>query len=257
MNSPTHRLVATGASNLARMALPLVQAMRDRTRGEVEVHFALGRGRSYGVRSSLLGRGLGGLVHSRMWDSLANAPRMPTTALLTDVGNDLLYGVRTDTTLQWAETCVHRLAASADEVIVLGLPLARIRNLRAWQFGLVRRVLVPGSRLTLDGAMAGSTELEHGLRAIAARHGARFVELPLSWYGFDPVHVQRRHWRTAARSWLGVREETLTNGPRVDGAMAQLRFLFAAPDERMWFGRARRTPQPAVRLRCGSSISLW
>lgn len=252
-----HRLVATGASNLARLALPLLEAMRAKVGGEVDAHFALGRGRSYGVRSSLLGRGLGGIVHSRLWNELGRLPRTPTTALLADVGNDLLYGVRTDTTLQWAETCVQRMRQCADDVVVLGLPLARIQLLRAWQFGFVRRVLVPGSRLTLEGAIAGSHELEDGLRAIASRQGARFVELPLAWYGFDPVHVRRRHWRAAARAWLDVPPDARAPGSRVDGALARLRFLFAAPDERMWFGRTHRTAQPVRRFARGSTVSLW
>lgn len=81
----SHRLVAVGASNLARLALPLLDAARARCGGAVEAWFALGRGRSFGLRSRLLGRGLGSIRDSGQWERLPHLPPAPTTALLMDV----------------------------------------------------------------------------------------------------------------------------------------------------------------------------
>lgn len=257
MDPTPSRLVCVGASNLARMALPLLAAARARSGGPVEAHMALGRGRSFGVRSSLLGRGLDGIRHSALWPLLPTLPACPTTAVLLDVGNDLLYGLAPPTILGWVDELLQRLGAAAEERHVVGLPLAAIDRLRPWQFRLVRSVLFPPSRLTFADARTMSQELHDGLRTLAARHGATFHELPLAWYGFDPVHVRRRCWRDATHAWLGVPQAAVEPSPPVAGTLTQLRFLFAAPHARTWFGRPQHGRQPARRWSDGSSLSLW
>jgi hypothetical protein len=251
------RLLCVGASNLARMALPLLAAARARAGGPVEAHLALGRGRSFGVRSSLLGRGLDGIRHSALWPLLPTLPTAPTTAVLLDVGNDLLYGFSPPAILGWVDEVLQRLAAAASERHVVGLPLAAIDRLRPWQFRLVRSVLFPPSRLTFADARSMSQQLHDGLRTLAARHGATFHELPLASYGFDPVHVRRSCWQRAVRSWLEVPDDAAEPTPPVAGTFAQLRFLFAAPNARTWFGRPQHGRQPARRWADGSSLSLW
>lgn len=254
------RLLCVGASNLARMALPLLAAARARAGGPVEAHMALGRGRSFGVRSSLLGRGLDGIRDSALWPllpTLPAVPAVPTTAVLLDVGNDLLYGFSPPAILGWVDEVLQRLAAAASERHVVGLPLAAIDRLRPWQFRLVRSVLFPPSRLTFADARSMSQELHDGLRGLTARHGATFHELPLAWYGFDPVHVRRRCWRDATRAWLAVPSDAEEPSPPVAGSLAQARFLFAAPNARTWFGRPQHGRQPARCWADGSSLSLW
>jgi hypothetical protein len=253
--SAAHRLVAVGASNLARMALPLLDAARAGHGAPVEAWFALGRGRSFGLRSQLLGRGLGSIRDSGLWERLPHLPPAPTTALLMDVGNDLLYGVEVPRILTWVEHVLLRLCATATERVVVGLPIAAIRSLPAWRFRLVRTLLVPGSRLTHTQALGGSEQLHDQLHALAKRHDARFHTPEPQWYGLDPVHVRRRHWREAARSWLGV--EAPDAAPPCDGSAARFRCLMAAPHERTWFGHTTRTPQPVRRYLDGSSLSLW
>lgn len=247
-----HRLVAVGASNLARLALPLLEAARSRHAGAVEAHFVLGRGRSFGLRSSLLGRGLAGIRDSELWRRLPDLPPLPTTALLMDVGNDLLYGVEVPRIVDWVEEVFGQLRAVAGECHVVGLPLASIRRLPAWRFQLVRTLLVPASRLTHARCLAASEQLQEALRRLATASAARFHEPPEHWYGLDPVHVRRRHWRAACSTWLQA-----DGHARDPGTLAHLRFLFAAPAERTWFGRTTRTGQPVHRWPDGSSVSLW
>ena len=251
------RLLAVGASNLARLALPLLAAARASAGGPVEAHCALGRGRSYGLRSSLLGRGLPSIRASGLWTQLPQLVPAKTTALLLDVGNDLLYGVAPPQILAWVDEVLQRLAAAAERRVVVGLPVATIARLPAWRFQLVRRILVPSSRLTFAAAREGSEVLNAGLRTLASRHGATFAALPADWFGFDPVHVQRRHWRTAVRQWLDVPDDRSEPQPTVAGALAQWRFLGAAPHERSWFDRTTNTAQPVRSWRDGSTLSLW
>lgn len=250
------RLLATGASNLARLALPLLDAARAAAGGPIEAHFALGRGRAYCVSSRLLGRGLGDLVNAPLWPALAGASRAPTTALLMDVGNDLLYGVPVPRILAAVDTVLGRFAAMGARIVIQGLPIAAIEALPRWRFGLVKRLLVPRSPLTWQQAIDGSRQLEEGLAARAHRHDATFHAPRREWYGLDPVHVRRRYQVAAAAEWLG-RGTAPVPEPACDGTLAQLRLLLAAPAERSWFGRVRRHPQPSRQWPCGTTLSLW
>jgi hypothetical protein len=249
-----HRFVAVGASNLTRMALALLDAARAVAGGPVEAHMALGHGRSYGQPSRVLGRGLGSIVDSPLWSTMATAPKLPTTALLMDVGNDLMYGSDVARILGWVDRTLMQLTAFADRLVVVGLPLPAIEKLGAFRFGMVRRILVPGSPLTLATAKSGSASLHAGLTERAAALGATFHAPPDDWYGIDPIHIRRRWIRRAAAAWLGDEGVPIQ---RCDGMLARWRFLLAAPAERSWFGRARRREQPARTWPDGSSLSLW
>jgi hypothetical protein len=255
MTAPARRLVAVGASNLARMALALIDAERACAAGPVHADMALGRGRSYGMPSRLLGRGLDGIRRSRLWAQPASIPRAATTALLMDVGNDLLYGAAPPQILAWADETLARLCDRAARVVVVGLPIAAVRLLPPWRFHVVRRVLVPSSRLSYAAARDGCEQLHDGLRALAAARGARFCEQPLAWFGLDPMHVRRSRWRDAADAWLDA--PTVAVPAPLDTHAHRLGLLFAAPDERRWFGRTTRTPQPARRYADGSALALW
>jgi len=256
-NAAPVRLLATGASNLARMALPLLAAARARAAGPVEGHLVLGRGRSYGVRSNLLGRGLCGIRHAALWERLPTLPPADTTALLLDVGNDLLYGFAPPEILGWVDEVLQRLVAVAAHRHMVGLPLAAIERVGPRRFVLVRSVLFPKSRLQHTDALATSRALHDGLRTLATRHGATFHEPELACYGLDPVHVRRSLWTDVTRRWLGVAATALEPAPSVDGPLARWRFLAAAPHERSWFGRTVQHAQPVRRWHDGSSLSLW
>ena len=69
------------------------------------------------------------------------------------------------------------------------------------------------------------------------------------------MHVRRKRWRDAAAAWL----EGPTAGAQtpLDTHAHRLGLLLAAPDERRWFGRTTRTPQPARRYADGSALALW
>ncbi len=250
---PPRRLVALGASNLARVALALLDAAR--ADGPVEAHMALGRGRSFGLWSSLLGRRLPGIDGCGLWNALAAAPPARCTAIVTDVGNDVLYGVEVDRVLAWVGAALARLSATGARCVVAGLPLDSLRDLGNLRFVIVRSVLVPSCRLSLREVLARAERLDTGLRRLAAEHAAEFVTPRRAWYGADPVHAKRRLWPEVAASWLGNR-----GAPPpvpVDGSVARWRFLFARPAERVLFGSRQTREQPVRRWRDGTTLSLW
>ena len=103
------RVVALGASNLTRGLHTVVSTARAAWGPGVEVLGALGHGRSYGVDSRLVVRTLPGILQSGLWSALESLPPAATRGLVTDVGNDILYGFTAPTILEWVEESVDRL----------------------------------------------------------------------------------------------------------------------------------------------------
>lgn len=255
MTPPPPRLIALGASNLTRGFLALADVARADAGGPVEILAALGRGRSYGMPSRMLGRGLCGIDDCELWTALGRSPRRAGTALLMDVGNDILYGSEVARILHWVESALVRLSAHAEHLIVAGLPVANLERLGPARFALLRTVLVPGCRLSLAQAEERARSLEQGLQELAARHRASFRPLRSEWYGLDPLHFLRRARRDAFASLLGASD--VVPAVRHDRLPAQIRFLASAPSRRWWFGHETRTPQPALRWHDGTSAALY
>lgn len=246
------RVVLLGASNLKR-GFP--QALsRLRGAGPVEVLAALGHGRSYGTWSSLAWvRRLPGIVQCGLWEELEQRPPLPTVALVTDVGNDLLYGAPVPRIAGWVGTCLERLAGQRAELVVGLLPLASLEKVSPVRYHLVRQILFPGRRAAPWSAMLDrARELNERLRRLGLEHGARLVEPSPSWYGIDPIHV-RRNMRSQA--WNEMFDHPLLP-PEGEPAGGGRLPLFGAAELRL-FGVPLRNPQPVCRLKDGSTVALY
>jgi hypothetical protein len=143
------RVVALGASNLTRGFQTVVSTARNAWGPQVEVLAALGHGRSYGAHSRLAFRGLPGILDSGLWPELKSRPGMATRALVTDVGNDILYGLSAEQTLAWVEEAIRRLRRFTQDIVLTDLPLFSIRRLSNRKFLVFRSILVPSCRLPL------------------------------------------------------------------------------------------------------------
>ena len=254
---PALRVVLLGASNL-KMGFPRVLArLRGAAGGPVEVLAALGHGRSYGMWSRLAWvRQLPGIVQCGLWEQLERRPPLPTVAVVTDVGNDLLYGAPVPAIAGWIGTCLERLARHEAELVVGLLPLASLENLSAFRYHLVRQILFPGRRAAPWSAVLDSArELNERLRRLGLEHGARLVEPSPSWYGMDPIHVRRSMRRQA---WNEILRHPLLAGEGRSGDQppgGRLP-LFGAAELRL-FGVPLRNPQPVCRLKDGSTVALY
>jgi hypothetical protein len=86
---------------------------------------------------------------------------------------------------------------------------------------------------------------------------AVIVKPSATWYGFDPIHIRRTRGARVWREILGLWS------PESEAAHARLslaRWIAVRrmrPLERTMWGRAQRQPQPAGRMRDGSTISLY
>ena len=249
------RVVAVGASNLTRGFHTIVATARSVWGPEVEVLAALGHGRSYGGPSTFLARGLPGILQSGLWRELESHPPAPTRALVTDVGNDIMYGCPPAQILEWVDECVARLRQFTSDVVVTGLPHAAVEGLPAGRYLLFRSVFFPRCRLTLDQTLRAGAEVDAGLRAIAASRGAAFCSLKEEWYGLDPIHIRPGMWTAAWQEILCGERQAV--GDRRATRREAVRLYCLQPAQATFLGRERRTPQRGVPLRRGGRVWLY
>jgi hypothetical protein len=249
--SPRLRAVLLGASNL-QASLPLVvNLLRRRARGPVEVLAACGRGRSYGTWSRLLGiRHLPGIDGCGLWQALKNRPALPTIVLLTDIGNDLVYGAEAAGIARWIESCLRRLAPPQTQVVLTLLPLARLERLSPWEVRLAVSLLFPGRQAPWPALLERARELDERLCRLGREHDAELVKPEASWYGIDPIHLRRSRRREIWERLTGA-----AGSPAADPARVRLPLLGA--ETLRLAGRTLRNDQPAVRLADGTTVALY
>jgi hypothetical protein len=247
-----------GASNLTRSFATVVAAAR-RTWGEpVEIMAAMGHGRSYGQDSSAFGRKISGIFPCALWRDLQARPALPTAALVTDIGNDLLYGVSPNRVLEWVAHCLDRLEGAEATTLVTELPIASLERVSEAKFGFFRRLFYPKSKLTFADAQAMSVELNGGLVALCQERKLSVIPVSSAWYGFDPIHLKRRVrgevWARMLAGWRGAEGpiEIARSSLWTSAYLASL-----APHERTMLGIRRRAAQPSGQLSDGTTISLY
>ena len=254
MSADIARVVALGASNLTRGFQTVVSSARSAWGADVEVLAALGHGRSYGAPSRFVFRTLPGILKSGLWTELERRPPLATRGLVTDVGNDILYGFSVERTLAWVEEVLVRLGRVTNDIVLTNLPLASIHRLSNLKFLAFRSALVPSCRLSLSQVIDRSECLNEGLEKLSATHDTKLVRLDPAWYGFDPIHVRPSLWRPAWQQILGVQPPAKSNrGPMIES----LKLYFLRPERRWMFGVEQFTEQSGVELQSGGRVWLY
>lgn len=250
-DSRVARVVAIGASNLTRGFQTVVSTARTAWGPDVEVVAALGHGRSYGAPSTFLVRRLPGILQSGLWRQLESAPAVPTRSLVTDVGNDIVYGFSAEQILSWVDEALTRLARVSDDIVLTGLPMDSIRRLPPSAFLALRSVLTPSSRLSYAEVMATAERVQAGLQILASTRGLRFLALRPAWYGVDPIHIRSALWRPAWQEILGV------SCPVERSRIEAMRLRLMRPEAQAFCGVEQRRHQIGTRLTRGARVWLY
>jgi hypothetical protein len=250
-------VVLLGASNLLRGISTVVETAELVWQTPLDVMAACGHGRSYGMTSWVLGRSLPGIIACGLWEDLSRRPRLPTSVLVTDIGNDLVYGANVDQIAAWIECCLERVTPLSDRLVVTQLPLESLARLAPWRFRLLRTILFPRSKVKFHDVMAGAQQLNARVLELAKRFGAVVGSVPQPWFGWDLIHIKRRHWSRAWHEILsGWRDDKVSQ--RARGSLIRwLTLRSQRPLDRRWFGREQHRAQPTCVLRSGSVISFY
>jgi hypothetical protein len=255
---PARRVILLGASNLVRSISTVVETAREIWREPVEIMAAIGHGRSYGRDSRVLGRKIPGIFPCALWKDLQNRPPLPTAALVTDVGNDLGYGVDVAELVSWVDGCLTHLDRAHATTIITELPLARLERLSERQFLFFRTLFFPKSRLTYADIRSRASELNDSLLTLGERRKIPVIPVSDAWYGLDPIHLRRSSWREAWPTILSTWHDRDPRSVRPRTSFTRWAYLRSlAPAEHRSFGWDRHAAQPSGVLRDGTTISLY
>lgn len=192
-------VVVFGASNVS-MALPLLwSGARQEADEATRLIVVAGHGRSYGLPSTLLGRTLPSILQSSCWETLEYlVPKdARLEAVITDVGNDILYGVSASVIGCWIKECVDRLQRWRVRLTMTELPMASLTRMSQARFTLFRTLLFPNSALRYHDALGIGGAVNSIVRSIAVEANAKLVAPSSDWYGVDPIHIRRNQRRSA------------------------------------------------------------
>ncbi len=226
--------------------------------GPLSIHAAMGFGRSYGKESRFLEKKYLGIFSCGIWKALEQEKEIPTTAFVTDIGNDLAYEVPVDRVAKWVDECVVRLQSYEAKVVITDLPLDVLRGVSEARYRVVRALLFPNCRLEWGETLHRAEQLSERLKSIAdARQTPLFVG-EIAWYGWDPIHPRRanlpRMWSELFESVASTASEAVSNNKSL-ALTWYLRGL--RPEKWSAFSFSRRATQPHGRLIDGSEISLY
>lgn len=248
------RIVALGASNLTRSFGALVSLARAEWGPGIEIFAAMGHGRSYGIQSRVMFRTLPGILESGLWRVLDSLPMTPVRAVISDVGNDILYGLPAGRILDLLEETVHRLQRLTQDIVITGLPPATIRGLSNTKFLVFRSLLFPRSRLSYAEVIETAGRVDDGIAELSAARNLRLLRLDPAWYGIDPIHFRRscciRAWREILGARSSVDESSLS-------FKEKLTLLLIPPERRWLFGIEQFTSQNGRALPLGGRIWLY
>ncbi len=257
-SAPDRRIVLIGASNLARGISTIVETAQLGWGEPVEILAALGHGRSFGQESSIFTRKISGIIQCGLWPALASATARPTTALVTDIGNDILYGTSVNVIVDWVATCFDRLLEAGARTIVTELPVGNLRGLSATRFWILRSLFFPSCRLSFGEVVDAAEELNRRVGDLAGERQIRVIPLKNTWFGFDPIHIRRRQWSFAWREILGHLHDQRAPASAARGSLRRWLYLhLLAPEHRRIFGLDQRHEQPSGKLSDGTTIALY
>lgn len=257
-NVTRQRVVLLGASNLSIKFPMVVQAARAMFDAPLELVVAKGFGRSYGRESKFFGKKFPGILQSHLWDAIDRAPRLPTTALIADVGNDLAYEAPAEVIVEWVKTALDRLAAHEARVVLNNVPLESLRRVGAARYLLFRKLFFPSCRLSRKEMLRRAEQLGTALEELARTRNIPIFSGEIDWYGLDPIHPRRRAsseiWRRmlAALAPVGGSES-----PRRVASIGALRLRRLKPCEWRELGFQRRAAQPCGHCADGATIALY
>lgn len=257
-NFPSRRFILLGASNLARGLSSVVAAACGAWGYPLDILAAIGHGRSYGSPSRVLGRRLPGILPCGLWQALAEREPAASQALVTDIGNDIFYGVPVARIAGWVGECIDRLQVARAEVIITGLPICNLDRVSPAHYAAIRSLVFPSCRLTLDGVKDCARELNGLVAELAQTRGATFVEPTAAWYGFDPLHIRWSRQTTAWNAILSARHDGASVAPSDPIVSPRwINLLLLAPEQRWLLGIEQRRAQPCAWLAGGSALSLF
>ncbi len=203
-------LIFLGASNLSRACFALSRHMKVCLHPRpVEVLIASGPGRAYRASGGLLNVTYPPILSSEIFEAAQERAKSGTQviALVTDIGNDIMYGVPVEEVISTLQQVFAKLQTMNGEIFYTTLPVAFEKGVHPLWFYILRSLLLPFSRVSYDEATAGIIEANQFLKKSASRHCHWIPDMDC-YLGYDEIHygwLRAHHaWSHVAKVMLGV-----------------------------------------------------
>lgn len=251
-----NRVVLLGASNLTLSLRPVIQSLQWQFGELDEIFVAIGHGRAYGCGSEMLLRGLPGIVDCGLWRQLEVSEEKSTAALLTDIGNDIMYELPPVKILLAVEWCVKQLQNHSAQIVMTNLPMASIERLTERRYTFFRNLFYPYCRLSRTETISRVRAIHGGLIEMATRYQFKLIEPEPSWFGADGIHVKfgyrSDYYRNILAGFSSIdRMSGSRNDERTTLRFWQQRATFAS---KTILRREMVCPQPSGLLLNGSKV---
>jgi hypothetical protein len=183
-------------------------------------------------------------------------------ALITDIGNDVIYGSMPEKIISQIMMMIERIESlpclENREILVTRLPWPSVRKVAKYKYESMVRLLFPRTQLTWEMMLERVEEMDHRLQSHFPRSGVTLVEQSADWYGFDPIHILRRK---RARVWseiLGHWSDFQISPRQCRSPLLNwVQYGWAMPDVWWWGETLKRTPQPARRSKSGHPVYFY
>ncbi len=196
-------LILLGASNLSRGCFAFARHMKTCLHPrKVEVLIASGPGRAYYASGGLLNVSYPPICTSDIFEVARNKSESgcQVVALVTDIGNDIMYGVSAEQVIETVQQVFDKLQSLNAEIFYTTLPVAFEKGVHPIWFYILRSVLLPFSRVSYSEATGGIIEVNRFLKESAGRYGHLISEMD-RYLGFDEIHYG---WLRAHSAWSHV-----------------------------------------------------
>ena len=193
-------LVLLGASNLSRGCFAFVRHLKASLYPyTVEALIASGPGRGYVAPGGLLNINYPPICSSDIFEvaQKKSDSGYQVVALVTDIGNDIMYDVSAERLTEAIQQIFSRLQSMNAEIFYTTLPAAFEKKVHPVWFYILRSLLLPFSRVSYDQATAGIIAVNKSLRESASAHCHLIPDMDC-YLGYDEIHYG---WLRAHRAW--------------------------------------------------------
>lgn len=203
-------LVLLGASNLSRGCFAFTRHIKTCLYPrKVEVLIASGPGRAYYASGGLLNISYPPICVSDIFEVARRKSETgyQVVALVTDIGNDIMYGVSAEQVIETVQQVFSRLQSMNAAIFYTTLPVVFEKGVHPLWFYILRSILLPFSRVSYDEAVAGIIEVNRFLKESGGKYGHMVRDMD-RYLGFDEIHYG---WLRAHSAWSHMAQVMLGN----------------------------------------------
>lgn len=197
-----------GASNLARGFQALTDCLVDSLApNPVEILHALGPGRGYSAEGGVFNVRYPAIGSSGILE-YASAQREKfhrAIALITDIGNDIMYGVPVSEIIACLRVLLEKLDTLEADVFVHSIPIDFSKDVSKSQFRLLRSIFYPRSQVDHSKAKEAVSAINDFLRD-RAKGRVHLLPSAKDFMGIDKIHYSVFH---SHKAWSLVAHEML------------------------------------------------